>query len=593
MLDVHRSIPRARLRRRTRPRGTRQFPVWPDVACGRRRPPGSRRPVPPGPPDARRHALGLVVALAVAAAVVVAAPGRAADGRERRRGQPAPNLVHTPPVDAPIADPFRPPAGPYGPGNRGLDYDTAPGDVVHASAAGTVVFAGPVAGALHVTVRHADGVRTTYSFLREVRTTLGATVAAGDAVGLAGEHLHFGARIGDAYFDPAALFGGPATVELLPYEVPPGSTPDAEARALAVIALDEGRGLSLGALGPSVGWLRDRAIDTAVVAAGPLSAGATTFGSGLSVASDLVDRLVFPPPCSTGPPPARPVAGDRRVAVTVAGLGSTSESAAIDDLRTADLGYDAERVVRFSYAGGRTPAPGPDLPGVRTSRYTSSDTQGDVTAAAALLADLVERVAAAEPDARVDIYAHSLGGLVTRLALAELGRRGFAMSRLGLVTTIASPHGGADLATAVAAAADAPRAGPALDLAADAFDLGLDPDAPAVSQLSEGSDVVDALAALGLPDGVTFLSVAARGDLVVASPHTRVDGAVEVTVPVAGMSAHSAVVGSDGATAEIARALAGRPPGCEPWDDVVADVVTGHTISAVEDQLGLVLQAAG
>ena len=161
------------------------------------------------------------------------------------------------------------------------------------------------------------------------------------------------------------------------------------------------------------------------------------------------------------------------------------------------------------------------------------------------------------------------------------------------MATIASPHRGADLATAVAVAADAPRAGPALDLAADVFDLGLDPDAPVVTQLSEQSELVDELAAVGLPEGVTFLSIAARGDLVVASPHTQVDGAVEVTVPVAGLSAHSAVVGSDGATAEIARALAGRPAGCEAWDDVVADVVTGHTISAVEDQLGLVLRAAG
>ncbi len=60
-----------------------------------------------------------------------------------------------------------------------------------------------------------------------------------------------------------------------------------------------------------------------------------------------------------------------------------------------------------------------------------------------------------------------------------------------------------------------------------------------------------------------------------------------------GVSAHGAVVGSDGATAEIARALAGRPPGCEGWEDVVADVVTGHTIAAAEDHLGLVLRAAG
>jgi hypothetical protein len=38
----------------------------------------------------------------------------------------------------------------------------------------------------------------------------------------------------------------------------------------------------------------------------------------------------------------------------------------------------------------------------------------------------------------------------------------------------------------------------------------------------------------------------------------------------------------------MARALAGRAPGCEPWDDVLADVVTGHAIAALEDQIGAV-----
>jgi hypothetical protein len=193
----------------------------------------------------------------------------------------------------------------------------------------------------------------------------------------------------------------------------------------------------------------------------------------------------------------------------------------------------------------------------------------------------------------VDVYAHSLGGFVTRLALAELEARGFDLTRLGLVATIASPHGGADLATAVAATADAPRAGPALDAVTSVLGLGLDPDAPVVEQLSERSSLVDGLVRAGVPEGVRFLSIAARGDLVVASPHTDVDGADEVTVPVAGLAAHGAVVGSDAATAELARALAGQPPGCEAWHDVVADVLTGHAISAVEDDVGLMLRAAG
>jgi murein DD-endopeptidase MepM/ murein hydrolase activator NlpD len=79
-------------------------------------------------------------------------------------GDPQP-VLYTPPVSAEVMDPFRAPSHPYGPGNRGLKYDTEPAQEVRASADGEVVFAGPVAGSLHVTVLHADGVRTSYSFL--------------------------------------------------------------------------------------------------------------------------------------------------------------------------------------------------------------------------------------------------------------------------------------------------------------------------------------------------------------------------------------------------------------------------------------------
>src|SRR5690348_15131411 len=78
---------------------------------------------------------------------------------------PPSRVSYVPPVDAPVVDPFRPPITPYGPGNRGLDYGTQPGDPVRASAEGEVIFAGQVGGTLHVTIRHADGLRTSYSFL--------------------------------------------------------------------------------------------------------------------------------------------------------------------------------------------------------------------------------------------------------------------------------------------------------------------------------------------------------------------------------------------------------------------------------------------
>src|SRR6185369_2292938 len=72
------------------------------------------------------------------------------------------------PVDESVIDPFRPPATPYGPGNRGIDYGTTPGEEVRAANDGVVVFAGRVGLSLHVVVLHDDGVRTSYSFLSHI-----------------------------------------------------------------------------------------------------------------------------------------------------------------------------------------------------------------------------------------------------------------------------------------------------------------------------------------------------------------------------------------------------------------------------------------
>jgi alpha-beta hydrolase superfamily lysophospholipase len=586
MLPVRRPLRPARVRPRRRPhlrfRRSPRHLVGPLVvataSAGRSLRAGGRHP---------RAAAVTLVALTVAATAACSAARPAG-------AQPAPPTgppTYVPPVDAPVVDPFRPPAGPYGPGNRGLEYGTAPGTTVRASADGTVSFAGPVGGTLHVTITHPDGIRTSYSFLATVDVVLGQAVHQGDVVGTTGGPLHLGARRGDAYFDPATLFTGVTHVELLPLEEAPAGATEAEIEAYALAQLSSpGLGLPLPGLDETVGWLHD----TAAAGIDHL-ARIDPAGRSLAFARDLGERLLWPGPCSEGPPPSRPAAAaERRVAITVAGLGSTGDRAAIDDLRLDELGYDADASVRFSYAGGRTPASGRAYAGTVTARdYGSGDTQGDVDVAAGRLADLVEQVLAAEPGATVDLYAHSLGGLVARLALAELARRGAALDRLGLVATLGTPHRGADLATAVAAA-DArlvPHA--ALEAAGAALGVGVDPDAVVVHQLAEGSEVVTRLAGQGVPPGVDLVSIAARGDLVAAAPATEVEGAVNVTVPVAGLGAHGDLVGSDAATAELARALAGQPPGCESWYDAAADVFVGHGIALTEDATGLAVAGAG
>lgn len=116
------------------------------------------------------------------------------------------DVPHSPPVDAVIIDPFRPPAGPYAPGNRGLEYDTTVGQVVRASSGGTVTFAGQVGGFLFVTIRHSAELRTTVGFVDAALVSAGDRVAQGEAIATAGHTMHFTARRNGTYIDPELLF---------------------------------------------------------------------------------------------------------------------------------------------------------------------------------------------------------------------------------------------------------------------------------------------------------------------------------------------------------------------------------------------------
>ena len=143
-------------------------------------------------------AIAPIVVMALAGSVL-ASPAGASPGDER--------LVFRPPVDRPVADPFRPPDDPYGSGNRGVEYDTEPGDVVRAAAAGTVVFSGAVAGSLHVTIDHGGGVVSSYSYLLRISVRPGVQVAQGQVIAIADDRLHFGVRVDGSYVDPFGFIG--------------------------------------------------------------------------------------------------------------------------------------------------------------------------------------------------------------------------------------------------------------------------------------------------------------------------------------------------------------------------------------------------
>ena len=117
------------------------------------------------------------------------------------------------PVKGPIIRHFEPPPTPFAAGHRGIDMAVPIGTQVVASNAGVVTFAGLVATELFVSIDHADGIRTTYSFLSSVSVKKGDVVARGQPIAMSGPghagstqpHLHFGARIGDTYIDPEPL----------------------------------------------------------------------------------------------------------------------------------------------------------------------------------------------------------------------------------------------------------------------------------------------------------------------------------------------------------------------------------------------------
>ena len=166
-------------------------------------------------------------------------------------GAPADASSWVRPVRGPVARPFEPPQTRFGPGHVGVDLRALPGTPVRAAGSGVVVFAGPVAGTLHVVVRHANGWRTSYSFLMSVRRRRGRTVDAGEVLGTTGGRgvhhdgsvLHFGLRIGDQYVDPMRLFGEvdlAALVHLAPVAPGRGPTVAEEHRGLvAGLPLDD------------------------------------------------------------------------------------------------------------------------------------------------------------------------------------------------------------------------------------------------------------------------------------------------------------------------------------------------------------------
>ena len=120
------------------------------------------------------------------------------------------------PVHGTVIRAYEPPPDPYSAGHRGIDIAAPFGTPIRAPADGTVSFAGTVAGSLFISIDHAGGVRTSYSWVSVVGVKKGQVVRAGAVIGATGQghpgsdrtHLHFSARLDGVYIDPMLLLGG-------------------------------------------------------------------------------------------------------------------------------------------------------------------------------------------------------------------------------------------------------------------------------------------------------------------------------------------------------------------------------------------------
>ena len=496
-------------------------------------------------------------------------------------------VEYRPPSDAEIIDRFRPPPKPWMAGNRGVDYGTSAGAQITASADGRVIFAGEVGGALHVTIEHADGLRTSSSFLASLTVAAGDQVRAGDVIGIAGGPFHFGVRAtDDTYLDPEALLAGLLRPRA---RLVPGTDQGLERlgakerRTLLDVFLDTGA----AALSATSAWTSRT---TALVAHYLVELNPTTHA--MRTVDAFAKWVHDQRTCTSSATPV-PVHESRRIVVLVSGLGTSSDSNTAWEVDTKSLGYADVDVVRYSYRGGQAPHEAMNATGtarsvsshpldaIATREFDSLDSQQSVGTSADHLSALLQSVSAAQPGIPIDVVAHSQGGVVARLAVERSGAAGRLPSEVGTLVTLSSPQQGAPLATGVVALGDSPGGAAALSQvrAGEAADE-LDNHLPAISDLAETSPIIDELHQRPMPDGVRFVTIGGSGDLVVpgsAAIDQTADASVILPTDI-GKEVHGTLASNPAATREIGLAVAGMGPTCQRLGPATKAFVTAETI---------------
>jgi murein DD-endopeptidase MepM/ murein hydrolase activator NlpD len=133
------------------------------------------------------------------------------------------------PVDNPVlAREFRQPSADWSAGHRGVDYQVALKQTVFAAHSGIIAFAGTVVNRGVLTIRHEDGLITSYEPVC-TRLPSGSLVSTGQQVGMVcpatdyHSHcgirlcLHFSMRDENGYLSPLVKIGGLSPSRLKPW----------------------------------------------------------------------------------------------------------------------------------------------------------------------------------------------------------------------------------------------------------------------------------------------------------------------------------------------------------------------------------------
>lgn len=529
--------------------------------------------------------LGLIAMLLAQVAVLSVQPASAASV----------SVEYRPPSDAEIVDHFRPPPQPWMAGNRGIDYGTTAGAQILAAADGRVIFAGQVGGTLHVTIEHADGLRTSYSFFESLTVSAGDRVRSGDVVAVAGGPFHFGVRApDDTYLDPEALLAGTLrpSVRLIPgTDQGLDQLGARERRSLLDVLLDNGTAAMSATA--SWSWRTTALLSHYLVELNPATHAARAvdaFAKWLEDQQNCTPASITPPTHQT-----------RRIVVLVSGLGTSSDANTAWEINTAALGYAESDVVRYSYEGGQAPRVDAEQAGpvrsvshqpfdaIATHPFTSLDSQQSIGTSADRLSALLQSVAAAQPGVPIDVIAHSQGGVVARLAVERSGAEDRLPEEVDTLVTVSSPQQGAPLATGVVALGDSPGGSAALSQIHDAGVADdLDNRLPAISELAETSSIVEELHQRPIPDGVRFVTIGGSGDLVVpgtAALDPAADASVILPTEV-GKEAHGTLPSSPAATRELGLAIAGMGATCQSFGEASKTFLTAESIRYGESVIG-------